>query len=61
MKTIDKIFAEIKLLPSECLEEIIIFLEHLKSKNSHETMLLSENSLAKDWLTGEEDAAWENL
>ncbi len=33
----------------------------VKAKNISETTLLSESSLAKDWLTEEEDKAWQNL
>ena len=29
--------------------------------SAYETMLLSENSLAKDWLLPEEDEAWKDL
>jgi hypothetical protein len=49
------------LLPSH-FEEVAAFVAHLKAKRSvPETMLLSEASLAKDWDTPEEDAAWEAL
>ncbi len=32
-----------------------------EQESTYETMLLSEKSLARDWLLPEEDNAWENL
>ena len=32
-----------------------------EKENTYETMLLSEKSLARDWLLPEEDKAWEDL
>jgi hypothetical protein len=53
---------EIETLPPSRLEEDAAFEARLKAKRSvPETMLLSEASLAKDWDTPEEDAAWAAL
>lgn len=50
------------------LDEALDFLRFLKSRHAQETrterveaMLLSESSLAKDWLHPEEDEAWADL
>jgi predicted house-cleaning noncanonical NTP pyrophosphatase (MazG superfamily) len=53
-------------LPDKYLNEILEYLQSLQFKNRNEnadvsSMLLSENSLAKEWLTPEEDKAWEHL
>jgi len=53
---------KIKELPPIYLREIIDFIEYLKSKTEkNETLYLSEQSLAKDWLLPEEDEAWKDL
>jgi len=64
MLEINQIVREMEFLPSESLQEVADFINYLKfkkSKNIPETMLLSQNSLAKDWDTPEEDEAWANL
>ena len=48
-----------KLLVSEDKDKITI--KPLKMNETYLFMLLSESSLAKDWLTEEEDKAWEHL
>ena len=49
-------------IPDNKLDIVLAFVEFILN---HETevnnSLLSEPSLAKDWMTEEEDAAWENL
>jgi len=55
---------EIDVLPEEFTEEIYDFVNFLKSKRikeSTEAALLSESSLRKDWLSAEEDEAWQDL
>ena len=55
---------EIEDIPEAILEEVLDFVQFLKSKRNQEkleTTLLSESSLKKDWLSTEEDEAWENL
>jgi hypothetical protein len=64
MSTKDIIIREIEQTPETILEELLDFLLFLKSKHQHEkldTCILSESSLAKDWLTPEEDKAWQDL
>jgi len=46
------------------LEEVLDFVRFLKSKCAQEkleTSLLSESSLKKDWLSPEEEKAWQHL
>jgi len=55
---------EIEDIPEAILEEVLDFVQFLKSKRNQEkleTTLLSESSLKKDWLSAEEDVAWRNL
>jgi hypothetical protein len=50
--------------PPELLEEAADFLMFLKARRSgrnYDALLLSYDVLAKDWLSPEEDAAWEYL
>ncbi len=61
-----KIQEYLEQLPDKYLNEILEYLQSLQFKNRNEnadvsSMLLSENSLAKEWLTPEEDKAWEHL
>lgn len=53
-------------LPDKYLNEILEYLHFLEFKNRNgnadvSPMLLSENSLAKEWLSPEEDEAWAHL
>ena len=59
---------EIENLPSKYYGEVLNFVEYLRQKEHTEseefpvsTMLLSEEALAKDWNTPEEDEAWASL
>ncbi len=55
---------EIDALPEEFTEEIYFFVNYLKSrhlKEQMETTLLSESALRKDWLSAQEDEAWQDL
>ena len=55
---------EIEQLPELLLPEVLKFIQYLKYKHQQEkleTALLSESTLAKDWLTPEEDEAWQDL
>jgi len=55
---------EIDALPEDCTGEVLDFIHFLKEKHVRkhsETTILSESSLSKDWLSPEEDAAWQNL
>ncbi|MDJ0743579.1 MAG: DUF2281 domain-containing protein [Xenococcaceae cyanobacterium MO_167.B27] len=58
------LFQEIEQIPESLLPEVLNFVQFLKYKHQQEkpeTALLSESVLAKDWLTSEEDEAWQNL
>lgn len=62
----EKIQHYLEQLPDNYLTEVIEYLRFLQFKNKNKitersSMLLSEKSLAKDWLTAEEDEAWKNL
>jgi hypothetical protein len=55
---------EIDTLPDEYAGELLDFVNYLKGKLLREKMevtILSESSLRKDWLSPEEDEAWQNL
>ena len=58
------ILKEIEDMPDSFIEEVLDFILLLKTKLSQEkqeTLVLSESSLAKDWLIAEEDEAWQDL
>jgi hypothetical protein len=60
----EKIQNYLERLPDKYLNEVIEYLRFLEFKNEitdRSSMLLSEQSLAKDWLTAEEEEAWKNL
>ncbi len=49
-------------IPDNKLDIVLAFVEFILSQETEiDNSLLSEPSLAKDWLRKEEDAAWENL
>jgi len=55
---------EIEGASEPILDEVLDFVQFLKSKKPQEKMHLSiasESSLKKDWLKPEEDEAWQNL
>lgn len=61
-----KIEEYLEHLPDKYLSEIVQYLYFLEFKSRNEntdisSMLLSEDALAKDWLTTEEDEAWQHL
>lgn len=58
------IITEIQQVPEPLLEEVLDFVRLLRAKHTQEKLeisLLSESSLAKDWLRAEEDDAWQDL
>ena len=60
----ESLLQEIEQIPESLLPEILEFVQYLKFKNRNknvETAILSESALAKDWLTPEEDEAWQHL
>jgi hypothetical protein len=65
MQTKDKLIQEIENTPEPVLSEVLSYLRYLKAKKlkaeTFSTTLLSESTLAKDWLTPEEDEAWKDL
>jgi len=55
---------EIEQVPESYLDEVLDFVQFLKSKIIKEkldTVIASESSLRKDWLLPEEDEAWQSL
>ena len=64
MNTKESLFQEIEQIPESLLPEVLNFVQFLKYKHQQEkqeTALLSELVFAKDWLTPEEDEAWQHL
>jgi len=64
MSTKELILQEIDSAPEEFSSEVLDLIRALKLvKNSdvNEATLLSQDILAKDWSTPEEDAAWKDL
>jgi len=51
---------ELDRMPEQDLDMLLAFLRSLKEAHAENAMptLAAESSLAKDWLTPEEDAAW---
>ncbi len=54
---------ELDRMPEQDLDKLLAFLRWLKDAHAEAAMpaLASGSSLAKDWLTPEEDSAWANL
>ena len=54
---------ELQAIPDSLAGELLDFIRFLRLRTSekHETALLSESSLLKDWNRPEEDEAWKNL
>jgi len=64
MNTKEAIAHEIEQVPEPLLEQVLEFLLSLKSQYQQEKLeitMMSESSLAKDWLSPEEDEAWKDL
>jgi hypothetical protein len=60
----DLIIRTLSEVPEHLLEEVLDFMQFLITKQfqeSGETHLLSESALGKDWLSAEEDQAWQDL
>jgi glutamyl/glutaminyl-tRNA synthetase len=57
------IAVELERLPEEDLDRLLAFLRSLAEAHAELAMpaVVAESSLAKDWLTPEEDAAWASL
>ncbi len=55
---------EVSQLPDPLLVELLDFVRFLKTRTAETrfaTAIASESALAKDWLSPEEDAAWQDL
>jgi hypothetical protein len=64
MNTKDILLREIEQVPEFLLTEVLDFLQFIKAKHLEQNTqisILSESSLAKDWLKPEEDEAWQDL
>jgi hypothetical protein len=64
MNTKEAIANEIEQVPEPLLDQVLEFLLSLKSQYQQkklEITMMSESSLAKDWLSPEEDEAWRDL
>jgi hypothetical protein len=64
MNTKDLLLREIEQVPEFLLTEVLDFRQFLKIKHLEQNTqisILSESSLAKDWLKPEEDEAWQDL
>ncbi len=60
----EQITTELDRIPDDMLDEVLDFVRFLGTKavrRAGEPALLSEASLAKDWLKPEEDRAWSYL
>lgn len=60
----ETIINAIEQVPEPLLEEVLDFIQFLKTKlirERIETTIASESSLKKDWLKAEEDEAWQYL
>jgi hypothetical protein len=60
----DLIMREMEHIPEPLFNEILDFIHFLKTKarkEKLETAIASESSLQKDWLSEEEDKAWQDL
>lgn len=64
MQAKEQLLHEIDEIPDFLLEEVLDFVQFLKSKhlqNKLEISVMTEAVLAKDWLRPEEDEAWQDL
>ncbi len=74
MTTRELLLDEIEATPERILQEVYHYMVYLKTRqqetqqqdeplnnDSFNGLLLSESALAAEWLTPEEEAAWQNL
>ena len=64
MTTKEALLQELEKVPEPLLDEVLDFVQFLKSKIVKEklaTVIASESSLRKDWLLPEEEEAWQSL
>jgi len=64
MRTKELIVKEIKKIPEPLLKEVLDFIRFLETEaleQKIEAAIASETSLKKDWMSPEEDEAWQYL
>lgn len=64
MNAKESLLSEIEAIPDSLIPEVLNFVQYVKYKHKQENLdnaLMSESALAKDWLTTEEDEAWQHL
>lgn len=64
MSTKEQLLAELDRAPEVIVQEVYDFLGYLQQKNQvdkHGALAVAETSLKKDWLSAEEDKAWQDL
>ncbi len=64
MKAKEAVIQEIENLRGDLLQEVLDFVRFLKSREARErleTIILSEEVLARDWSRPEEEEAWQDL
>ncbi len=66
MTTFQQIIQALENVPESQLSKILTFIELVKNQEQSdititESLLLSESALAKDWLSEEEEEAWQDL
>jgi hypothetical protein len=63
MTKIETLNREISLLPENLVDKVYNFINYLKHKDNIENlnMYFSNETALTEWLTEEEDKAWENL
>ncbi len=64
MSTREVLMNEIKEVPEPFLTEVLDFVHFIKAKIAREKLditIMSESSFGKDWLSPEEDEAWQGL
>jgi hypothetical protein len=60
----ESLLDELSRLPDSCIDEIADFADFLQTRVAREalnTLVVSESALKKDWLSPEEDEAWQDL
>lgn len=60
----EAVLREVEGLADESLDEVLEYIKRLKLARAiqrSETALASEQALARDWLSSEEDEAWRDL
>lgn len=64
MNAVETLINEVQDFPDPLVEQVISFTRALRTRSlspGMETAFASEEVLAQDWLTPEEDAAWADL